>query len=284
LSEVYAWQDNFTYTAEGAPAVTFGASGPDYWTRYHTDYDSIDTLDFPSLLPVLQAETRVALDLDGELAPYDFGTRIRHLRRHLDPATMSAYGADAGAATDAFARLRSAWRAAKRVPASTCAFGYEREALRRSLDGLTALSFQDDTIYPHEQSQWDLAMLRAAIASARRGRWAAAQRAVGAVDLNGLAAILSRASFEVEQLHHDPGYERISWGGQGQLSEPLDLYAVYRALGRARAGGPAHPGAWMRELRSARRTTVDLYRDRVDGLAQTVDQVADELGAVPSCV
>lgn len=66
--------------------------------------------------------------------------------------------------------------------------------------------------------------------SKRHGRWTAAQRAVGGVDLNGLAAILSRASFDVEQLHHDPGYENISWGGQGQLSEPIDLFDLYRAL------------------------------------------------------
>ncbi len=280
---MYAWQDNFTYTAEGAPAITFGASGPSYWSRYHTDYDAIDTLDFPSLLPVLQAESRVALDLDGALAPYDFGTRIRHLRRHLDAATMRAYGADAEAVSTAVDRLVSAWRAAKRAPGSSCAFGHEREALRVSLDGFTALSFLDDTIYPHEQSQWDLAMLGAAIAGIRHDRWAAAQRAVGAVDLNGLAAILSRASFDVEQLHHDPDYEHISWGAQGQLSEPLDLFAVYRALGKAGSGGPTDPTGWLRELRTARRDALGVYRDRVTEVAATIDAVAAELKAVPSC-
>jgi hypothetical protein len=196
---------------------------------------------------------------------------------------MRAYGADADAVAAAFARLRSAWREARSEPATSCTFGAEREALRRSLDGLTALSFLDDTIYPHEQAQWDLTMLGAAIRGVRHARWGAAQRAVGAVDLNGLAAILSRASFEVEQLHHDPGYERISWGGQGQLSEPLDLYALYRALGRAGTGGPADPQVWLRELRAARGTTVEVYRDRVREVAATIDATAVELEAVPAC-
>ena len=126
-------------------------------------------------------------------------------------------------------------------------------------------------------------MLRAAIAHVRHGRWTAAQRAVGGVDLNGLAAILSRASFDVEQLHHDPDYENISWGGQGQLSEPIDLFEVYRALAKAGAGGPTHPAAWLAELRTARRGALGTYRDRVTEVAATIDAVAAELEAVPSC-
>ena len=74
---MYSWNDGFTYTAEGAPAVTFAASGADYSGRYHTDYDSLDTLNFNTLKPVLQAETRVALDLDDALVPYRFSSRIR---------------------------------------------------------------------------------------------------------------------------------------------------------------------------------------------------------------
>jgi len=283
LSEVYAWQDNFTYTAEGAPAVTFGASGPDYWSRYHTDRDSIRTLDFEALLPVLQAETRVALDLDGELAPYDFGKRINHLGGRLDEETMRAYGADADAVLAAFDRLVAAWATARTEPPSVCALGHQREALRVSLDGLTALSFLDDTIYPHEQSQWDLWMLDDAIASVRTGDWAAAQESATWVDLNSLAQILSREAFEVEQLHHDPGYENISWGAQGQLSEPLDLYGLMRALGKASRGGPADPGAWLADLRDARRYALGVYRDRVSQVAETLDQVAVELEAATTC-
>ncbi len=252
LSEVYAWQDNFTYTAEGAPAITFGASDGSYWSRYHTDYDSIDTLDFETLLPVLQAETRVALDLDGELAAYNFRKRLANLDKHVDPSVMERYGAHADAVGGAMGRLGEAWRAAKSVTPTVCSFEESREALRRSLDGFTALSFQDDTIYPHEQSQWDLSLLNTAIGAVRHERWAKAQEAVGSVDLNGLAAILSRESFMVEQLHHDPGYENISWGGQGQLSEPLDLFGEYRALGKAGRGVPVDVDPVLEALRSAR--------------------------------
>jgi Peptidase family M28 len=283
LSEVYAWQDNFTYTAAGAPAVTFEASDPAYWGRYHTDYDSIDTLDFASLLPVFQAETRVALDLDGQLAPYDFGKRINNMKGRLDEATMRAYGADADAALAAYDRLKAAWAAAKGLTPSVCSFGHEREALRVSLDQLTALSFLDDTIYPHEQSQWDLTMLDTAISSVKDGDWAAAQEAVGGVDLNSLAAILGRRAFAVEQLHHDPDYANISWGAQGQLSEPLDLFDTFHALGKASRGEAVDPSVLLADLRGAKRYALHVYRDRVTGVAATLDAMAAELEAAAAC-
>jgi Iap family predicted aminopeptidase len=283
LSEVYAWQDNFTYTAEGAPAVTFGASGWDYWTRYHTDYDSIDTLDFPALAPVLEAETRVALDMDGALAPYDFKKRTHHLRDHLLTEVMRTYGADADAVEAAYDRLVTAADAARAIAPSVCAAELEREALRVSLDGFTALSFLDDTVYPHEQAQWDLGMLDAAIASVKAGDWAEARSAAENVDLVSLATVLSREAYEVELLHHDPDYENISWGGQGHLSDPLDLYGLWRDLGRAANGKGADRPAMLDELREARAYVLDVYRDRVTELATTMDTISAGLEAAAAC-
>jgi len=283
MSEVWAWQDNFTYTATGAPAVSFSATGADYWARYHTDYDTMDTLDFPTLEPVLKAETRVALDLDGTLLPYDFGKRIRQLGRNIRLGVMRADGADADAVDQAYDRLVAAWDAASGVSPSACAADALREGLRISLDDLTALSFMDATVYPHEQSQHDIAMLDAAIANVKAGDWAAAQDAIGGVDLNSLALYLSHRGFLVEQLHHDPTYANISWGAQGQLSEPIDLYRLWEEVGKASRSGGADSSAWLAELRAARSTALVTYRDRVEGLAATINAVAAQLEAAVAC-
>ena len=58
IHDVFSWNDGFVYQARGAPSVTFGATGDDYWARYHTDYDDLASLDFASLAPVLEAEAR----------------------------------------------------------------------------------------------------------------------------------------------------------------------------------------------------------------------------------
>lgn len=283
VSEVWAWQDNFTYTAEGAPAVTFGATPGGYWTRYHTDYDAIDGLDFEALQPVFQAEVRVALDLDGALAPYDFGKRLRHLAPHLVDAAAGAFGADGEALQTALGSVSAAIDGLDGVVSSTCTYGHEREALRLSLDRLTALSFLDDTIYPHEQSQFDAAMLTSALASVKDGDWASAHDALTWVDLTSLADILDREAFDVEQLHHSPGYERLSWGAQGQLSEPLDLFGVYRHLAKAARGNVGDPESWRVELKDARAYAIDVYRARVDEITATLDAMATELEAAAAC-
>jgi N-acetylated-alpha-linked acidic dipeptidase len=284
LSEIYSWNDGFTYTAEGAPAITFGASGGHYGRRYHTDYDSLDTLDFPRLAPVLEAEARVALDLDASIVPWGFANRIRDLGKHLDAAAMETYGADATSVTDAYARLQAAWADAATATPSACVAGHVREAVRISDDDLTALSFWDDTIYPQELAQWDLSLLDSAIALLEAGRWKAALTTITNIDLNFLAPIVSRAGFDAEQLHHSPGYAKISWGGQGQLYEPIDLYDLWHGI--AASSGPAPGGDFSSEiveLTSIRDGLIPVYQARVGALADTLDDVAHHLELAAMC-
>ncbi|HEY6566334.1 MAG TPA: M28 family peptidase [Actinomycetota bacterium] len=279
--EISSWNDGFTYTAEGAPAITFAAAGPDYGARYHTDYDSMDTLQFPTLAPVLEAETRVALDLDATLLPFDFRNRIANLGNQLDAPTMVRFGADAQAATEALERFTDAWTDAADAVPSTCSSDHLREATRISTDELTALSFGDAIVYPHQQTGEDLRLLDAAITKLEHGKREAAMAKIGSVDLNGLAAILSREAFDTEQLHHDPGYANISWGAQGQLSNPIDLYDTWHELAAGGLGGDF--ADQIADLEAAKATTLPVYRDRVTALTTSVNDVAAELEQVTAC-
>jgi hypothetical protein len=283
LSEVYAWQDNFVYTAAGAPAVTFAATGPGYGALYHTNYDAIESQDFDALQPVFEAEVRVVLDVDESLAPYDFVPRLDHLEPRMGDAIQGAFGADGDAAQAALDRFSAAVEGVDGMTRTTCTFEHEREAVRISDDELTALTFGDATVYPHQQSERDATMLDLAIAAVKAGNWADARDALSAVDLVSLADILSREPYEVELLHHSPGYERLSWGALGQPSEPIDLYRVYVALGKASRGGAVHLDSWLNDLRAARRYAVGVYRDRVAQVASTLDAVAEELEAAAAC-
>ena len=281
LADVYSWNDGFTYTAEGAPAVTFAASGASYWGRYHTDYDSFDTLNFKALKPVLQAETRVALDLDDALMPYRFSSRVSTLRASLDADAMARYGADAQGVADAIDALKTAWDAASAATPSVCASKALREATRISEDGFTALSFGDATVYPHQQVQFDMQLLGRAITQLSNGKPHEAAGSIANIDLNGLASILSHPGFATELLHHDPAYERISWGGQGQLTTPIDLYDTWHEL------SSADPGTVMQgqidHLKHVRAQTAPVYRERIDRLIATAHDVTMQLEAVTAC-
>jgi hypothetical protein len=169
------------------------------------------------------------------------------------------------------------------VAPTTCTLGHERAAVRVSDDELTALTFLDATVYPHQQSEVDATMLGRAIGAVKAGDWEAARDAVGAVDLNSLAELLDREAFEVELVHHSPGYERLSWGALGQPSEPIDLFRVSEGLGRAARGGAAHPDAWLDQLRAAKAYAVGVYRDRVAQVTSTLESIASELEAAAAC-
>ena len=148
----------------------------------------------------------------------------------------------------------------------------------------TALSCWDDTIYPHELAQFDLSLLDAAIAQLGAGRWKAALGTMTYIDMNFLAPILSRPGFDAEQLHHTPGYAKISWGAQGQLTEPIDLYDMWHAI--AATSGPSPGGdfsAEIAELTTIRNGLVPVYQARVAGLAQTMDDVSERLEAAAAC-
>ena len=127
---------------------------------------------------------------------------------------MARYGADGQGVTDAIAALKSAWDAASATTPSVCASVALREATRISEDGFTALSFGDATVYPHQQVQYDMQLLSRAITQLSNGKPHQAAGSIANVDLNGLASILSEPGFATELLHHDPAYERISWGGR----------------------------------------------------------------------
>jgi Iap family predicted aminopeptidase len=281
LADVYSWNDGFTYTAQGAPAVTFTATGPDYWSRYHTNYDSLDTLNFKTLKPVLQAETRVALDLESTLMPFRFGSRVSTLKASLDPEALARYGADAEGIDDAIAGLRAAWVAASVETPSVCASTSLREATNISDDEFTALSFGDATVYPHQQVQLDMQMLSAAINQLSNGRPHRAANSISSIDLNSLASILSPPGFKTELLHRDPSYERLSWGAQGQLTVPIDLYDMWHTVAAAKAGTVLQTE--IDELKTIRAQTAVVYRARIDGLIASTDAVAAQLEAVAAC-
>ena len=281
--DVYSWNDGFVYQAAGIPSVTFAATGADYWTRYHTDYDSLDSLDFPSLEPVLAAEAGVALDLDRPQVPYAFDGRLQSIARSLDPETIERFGGDADAVEAAFGRLTSAWDQAKSVPYSTCSMRALRSAVGTGENRMTALYLGEGTSYPHQQAEVDIVGLSATIDALERGRWRKALRRLSGVSLNSQAFDSSRPAYRRQLKVRSPGYPKLSWAAEGQYPLLLDLYDVtheIRARGRA---GARRFKPQIADLRKQLRAQSRVYRNRIDELATVMDAVADELDATAAC-
>ena len=273
--------DGWIYSAEGAPGITFYAYSSPYNARYHTNLDTADKLDFPGLLPYLTTETRLALDLDSALVPWTFDARLSQMRQHddLNYKMMAAYGIDTSVVRQAYQGLKDAWQAASVVPPSTCVATHVREATRISLDEFTALSAFDDTAYPHKQVQRDIYHVDAAISALRAGQIDEARNKIRQVGEMWYAPLLSKPTFDLEQLHHDPSYAKISYGAQGQLVPLPDLWSMWWGLGSGSVSGAVA----IAQLKPLLASEITLYQQRVAELVTTMNEVAAELNAAAVC-
>jgi hypothetical protein len=281
--DVFSWNDGFVYQAAGIPSVTFSATGDDYWTRYHTDYDSLESLDFPSLEPVLAAEAGVALDLDRPAIPYGLDGRLQSIASSLDAATIERFGGDAEGAEAAYGRLAAAWDQAKSIPYSTCSMGAIRSAVGAGEDRMTALFLGEGTSYPHEQAEVDIVGLSDAIEALGQDQWRDALGALAGVSLNGQAFDSSRPAYRRQLEVRSPGYPKLSWAAEGQYPLLLDLYDVTHEIrARGRAGARSFKPQ-IAELRKHLRAQSRVYRKRIDELAGVMDTVAGKLEAASGC-
>ncbi len=281
--DVFSWTDGYVYEASGIPSLTFAALAVDYWQRYHTDYDSLDTLDFPSLLPTFRAEAKVALQVDREVIPYAFDSRVAAIGATLDVAVMDQYGADAAGVTSALAALSQAATAAERAPYSVCAFDHTRAAARIIEDDYTSLHVNEGTVGPHQQVQQDLVNLEATIAWLEQGSAVQALAALSNVGINGFAAIEGRALFDLDLLYRDPNYPKVSWAGTGQYPPLLDLYDVWHSIQAKGQAGMQDFSAEIAELSSYVPSEIAVYRERIDQVTSILDRATAELDAAASC-
>ena len=170
-NDVFSWNDGFVYQATGMPSVTFSASGSTIGQRYHTDYDTLGTLDFPSLEPVLAAEAEVALDLDDRRSRTASTGAWRASRAASTRRPWRTFGGDATGVWAAYERLAAAWNEAKTEPYSACSIAAFRTAVNTTDDRLTALFLGEGTSYPHQQAEMDIVGLSDAISALGAGRW-----------------------------------------------------------------------------------------------------------------
>jgi len=90
----------------------------------------------------------------------------------------------------------------------------------------------DGTVYPHKQVLTNVTGLNNAIAELEKATpdKDVALSGLDAVDLTWYGENFSYAVYQKELTRHDPGYYRITWGGQGHLPVPLDVMPEYRQI------------------------------------------------------
>jgi len=219
----------WTFLAAGVPAVNVSSFGPDYKsTLYHTQYDTVDRVDFDYLAKLTRVYARFLLEADADPdGILDYRARAADLR---------GAGFDRG--------LESLERMHGRAAFT---------ALGRGLYGLDAAERE---AYPHVQPAKDVESLEAGLAALRAGKRPAAARKLAAVGMNDACADLSEEAFACEHARRGARAARPGWAAQGDPATGPNLWRELASL-RGEPGSPA-VGPWIersvgRHLARARR-------------------------------
>ena len=227
------WTEVWTFLAAGVPGLNVSTFTKDYSrTLYHTQYDTIDHVDFDHLADLTRVMARFVLGADADPDDIlDYAARARDLRR-----------AGFNRALDAFAGMsgRSAFT-----------------ALGRGLHGLDS---NDEPAYPHQQTARDVELLEAGLELVRAGKHEAAARKLAGVGLNALCADLSEEAFRREHGRRGRNVPRACWGAQGDPATGANLWRELASLRGEQGSKP--PGPWLerRLERNLERTRRELTR------------------------
>lgn len=242
IGKPHTWTEVWTFLAAGVPGLNVSTFTTDYSrTLYHTQYDTIDRVDFAYLEKLVRVMARFVTEADADPdAILDYGARARDLRRA---------GFDRG--LEALERTNG------------------RKAFTALGRGLFGLDANDEPAYPHEQTAKDLRNLEAGLELLRAGKNAQAARRLARVGLNALCADLSEEAFRREHGRRGKNVPRACWGAQGDPATGANLWQELAAL--REEPGSREPGPWLERslLRHRERTRRELDR-RLDRMEAAV--------------
>ena len=298
------WSDDFSLSIAGVPSCVTALRGGFSQTHYHTQFDNHETYSPEAFLfhHNMYGLLMIAYD-QCAVSPLDFTTRLEALRSSIDSSVLTAD--QVSALTEALDRADEAAQAAwKRV--STVNQEYAEalhkgdtekadqilaesralnqavlEAFRSAEDNFVRLTWEDVSIFPHENSQTNLAALDGAIAALESGDPSVAlDEYLYLVDNNWYAYDWSRETFNyfTDYVLNQPA-DRLMWGA-GRVQGHVDLFDVIRSL-QAKAEGD-DLSSELAALRSAReQVAADLQEqigaevDSIDALTQSLTQLAE---------
>ena len=218
LDRPNTWTEVWPFLAAGIPAINVSTFTTEFnRTEYHTQFDTLETVDFGYLAKLTELCARLLLD---ERPPLDFGARRRELRR---------FGLELPEVEPGDERRRFA-------------------AAARGLHGIDAI---DAPRYPHEQTAADIEHFERALADPVHS-----ERHLARVGINWLCADLSHEAFRIERGRRGRQARRACWGAQGDADPGPDLWrelASLRGEPGARKPGPWLEQSLRRHLERSRR-------------------------------
>ena len=281
LTPVNSWNDQWTFTAAGIPSFKMNVQTDEYDKLYHSNLETSALVDWAHLARIAKFIFRAAAELDAGILPYSLEARAEDLAGAWKGDRVDGSGADPAivarvdGALESFGRAAAAFEAERSSISAgrTAAVNAGLLAVEKSLNSaFTALSPADDdiTVYPYQSVLRDLRQIDAALAAlaAAPPDKDAALKALGGAYLTRLGITFSYPVYLKYIARLDPAFERINWGAQGHLPQPLDVVPQYRLV---QAGETARAAA---ELRTKRQALGADLNDRLVRMADALEGAA----------
>ena len=220
---ISTWEDAWTFTAAGVPAMVMEAGGKGYDRIYHTTHETKALMDYAYLGKIAKFLYRLEKDADTGLLPYDMRTQADHLAKAVDPDALREAGVDAAAVTALSEALHDYTVAvtsfnARDVPAARRAAVNSGLAAVQSYwnTHLTGLDAWDYQAYPFQQTLYDVQNLDMALAHLKATPVEAneAIEDLGAVCITWYGLEFGADAYAANLVRYLPDYPQITWAGQ----------------------------------------------------------------------
>ncbi len=236
-----SWDDGWPLLAAGVPSVTLAATGDDFWERYHSTWETKETVDWQYLGKLTRFVGALQRSLDTGLLPYDLQARARGIKASVPADELRLAGVPA-------AEVRRVTQAAKGFTAAVDRFTARKSAIPASrvpdvnegllsviddvCSNLTGLSAWEDTVYPHQQVLWDVLSLNATLAELDRAtpRPQKALKALTNVGKTAYGLAFSPEVYAQDLERLEPDYPVLTWGALGHLAPQLNVLEQYRMI------------------------------------------------------
>lgn len=256
ISPIQTWSDDFSMAIAGIPSMRNDFGGTFMEKRYHSQYDDDTTYDEASFLFHHNMYGMLLLEYDRlAVAPLDFSVRLEALKTSLDEALLKEQGVDSKALHQALDQgIEQAEKLYEKIEAiyedyrkaldtgdttlSKAIYEDTRElnaallkVFKYAEDQFVRLTWEDESIFPHEHAQNNLSNALAAIESLKAGDVVTAldEHVIG-IDNNWYAY-----AFDEEVFNYFTNYvidqpaDRLMWGA-GRVMGHENLFDVVQSL------------------------------------------------------
>lgn len=301
------WADDFSYSVAGIPTIRNDYVGAQFIkTTYHTNYDTKATYNEKAFDYNHKLYAGIVYELDQKaVLPMDFTTRFNEFKASLDEELLSETGNDGkklAAALDDVIKISENLnkeltdinnkyeKAVQNNNASEIKkYKTKADSINKQLlalykycqDSFIKLTWEDDSIFPHEHAQNNINALNEAVSLLEKGDIeTAVNDHLSLVDNNWYALSFDKETYEYftdQVLKQDKS--RLNWGA-GRVMGHEDLYDIIFSLQQKQKSGEKNTDKEIKALKQIITSQKKLLKNTVITENKDLAEVKKSLGKI----